>query len=503
MFECLKWRRAHKKDLVFVFNENRSMKKVILIAASLMLCAVFFFFFDANVGSMVVALRERPDDLSDCVRLLKFGEKVAVAETVRSVMPFDGDRKKFPTSLVSTWIKVRVEGDEGYVPQRSLVKSLGQEDERLAGEIGRTAAQTAKHNFSETEDEVALVSMKGAAGDARLCGSMVKEDDVLAVIAESKRGPMDDSKIREFLDEGGLHGMVVPTSVAKGEGGLSAADAFAKVELLSKKAEEAGKLDDEMKQILKMAKSLAVMLAIDEIDPKFEFGLGLRVLSRVFAEYKPVPPSDERSAYVNRVGQSVAKASVSMPFAGYRFVLVESADANAFAVPGGIVCVCTGLLDFLKNEDELAAVLGHEIAHVEMRHGLKSLDQNAMLTICSDVLGLVVEKDRDLSSPKVKEAIKLVVDEMFNRIRNGYSADLEGQADWRAIQFLARVGYDVKSLQAVLDRFKEKFGTYGGAKYPERRGQDVDTYRRQLGLAERVAEGQRVREMRYKMTLGF
>jgi predicted Zn-dependent protease len=192
-----------------------------------------------------------------------------------------------------------------------------------------------------------------------------------------------------------------------------------------------------------------------------------------------------------------------MPFAGYRFVLVESADANAFAVPGGIVCVCTGLLDFLKNEDELAAVLGHEIAHVEMRHGLKSLDQNAMLTICSDALGLAVAKDRDLSSPKVKEAIKLVVDEMFNRIRNGYSADLEGQADWRAIQFLARLGYDVKSLHAVLERFKEKFGTYGGAKYPERRSQDVDTYRRQFGLGENVAEGQRVREMRYKMTLGF
>ena len=104
MFECLKWRRAHKKDLVFVFNENRSMKKVILIAASLMLCAVFASGGDAYVGSMVVALRERPDDLSDCVRLLKFGEKVSVAETVRSVMPFDGDRNKFPTSLVSTWI---------------------------------------------------------------------------------------------------------------------------------------------------------------------------------------------------------------------------------------------------------------------------------------------------------------------------------------------------------------------------------------------------------------
>lgn len=477
------------------------MKIVVLLMISSMFSVAFASGGDRYVGALTIALREHPDNLSSCVKLLKFGDKVSECEAARSALAFSGDRRKLPSSLVPTWMKVVVDGQSGYVPTRSLVGKLSKEDEMLIGEIGEANSLVAKQGFSETEDEVALVSMKGAAGDARLSDSATDLNDVLVAISAAGRQPIDDATAAFFLNEGSLHGVVAPVTIAKDEV-TSASDAFAKLELLSKRVAAAGKLDDEVKLALKMMRSIAILLAIDEIEPKVEFALGLRVLSHFLVEYKPVPPADGRSTYLNKVGQSVARASAYVPFAGYRFVLVESAEANAFAVPGGVICVCTGLFNILKSEDELAAVLGHEIAHVEMRHGLKGIGENSMMTICSDVLGFAIDGDKDLSSDQVKKAINQVLDEMFKRIKNGYNADLEGQADWRSIQFLARIGYDPNGFFEVLERFKTVFGTYGGAKYPEKRGADVRKYIEQFGLGGKVVEGRIVREMRYKMAIG-
>ncbi len=102
-----------------------------------------------------------------------------------------------------------------------------------------------------------------------------------------------------------------------------------------------------------------------------ERGLALMSLQQVRSAYYPyVNPSREED--LERVGASVLERW-PVPLKGYRyrFQLVDDDNINAFAVPTGYIFVTRGLLDSLETEEELAAILAHEIAHVESRHGYR------------------------------------------------------------------------------------------------------------------------------------
>ena len=70
---------------------------------------------------------------------------------------------------------------------------------------------------------------------------------------------------------------------------------------------------------------------------------------------------------VKKVGKRIAQAS-GRPDLKWEFAVIESEQANAFVLPGGKVCVYTGLFKVLRNEASLAAVLGHEAGHAVARH---------------------------------------------------------------------------------------------------------------------------------------
>ena len=78
----------------------------------------------------------------------------------------------------------------------------------------------------------------------------------------------------------------------------------------------------------------------------------------------------ELNAYVTEIGQRMAAVG-HRPALGYKFFVVDSPDINAFALPGGYVYVNRGLIAYLDSEDELAAVLGHEIGHITARHAVE------------------------------------------------------------------------------------------------------------------------------------
>ncbi|MGF1567149.1 MAG: M48 family metalloprotease [Nodosilinea sp.] len=81
---------------------------------------------------------------------------------------------------------------------------------------------------------------------------------------------------------------------------------------------------------------------------------------------------EEIKAYLNRVGQRVVAAS-NYPARRYRFQLVDDEVINAFATVGGYIYLHTGLLEVIQNEAELAAVLAHEVGHIEEQDGLNQL----------------------------------------------------------------------------------------------------------------------------------
>jgi predicted Zn-dependent protease len=89
----------------------------------------------------------------------------------------------------------------------------------------------------------------------------------------------------------------------------------------------------------------------------------------------PLAKDERLQRYVNRVGRWVASQG-ERPDLKWHFGVLESADVNAFALPGGYVFITQGLFDLMSDEAELAGVLGHEIAHVMLQHHLKVLKQS-------------------------------------------------------------------------------------------------------------------------------
>lgn len=103
-----------------------------------------------------------------------------------------------------------------------------------------------------------------------------------------------------------------------------------------------------------------------------------RVGDRLAATIPVDAPQDASlQPYVDRVGARVADHAQRKDVI-YRFTVREDPTLNAFALPGGYVYVNTGLLAFVKCEDELAMVLGHEVSHIELRHTSPNLLKEAL-----------------------------------------------------------------------------------------------------------------------------
>lgn len=198
----------------------------------------------------------------------------------------------------------------------------------------------------------------------------------------------------------------------------------------------------------------------EELTPEQEYYLGRAVSAKLLATYTP----DNRralEAYVNKVGAVVAANSeVPETFGGYHFVIVESSAINAVSAPGGFVYVSSGFLKLLPDEDALAAVLAHEIAHVVKRHGVNAISNAnlfAALTEFSQQSASVAASN--VSSPvdlgpmtsMLSESVTGVVDTLLNK---GFDRKQEYEADLYAAQLLQRAGYNPGALIAVLEMLK-------------------------------------------------
>jgi predicted Zn-dependent protease len=93
--------------------------------------------------------------------------------------------------------------------------------------------------------------------------------------------------------------------------------------------------------------------------------------------------------YVNRIGQRLAQAS-SRPNLPWTFTVVDEQAVNAFALPGGFIYLTRGILPFLRNEAELAGVLGHEVGHVDGRHSVEAYSRQTLAGGGLAVAGILV-----------------------------------------------------------------------------------------------------------------
>jgi predicted Zn-dependent protease len=195
----------------------------------------------------------------------------------------------------------------------------------------------------------------------------------------------------------------------------------------------------------------AVSRSIEEFTPEQEYYIGRSVAAVILSKYPPYT-DPQANQYLNLLGQTLAQAS-DMPeiFRGYRFLVLNSNEINAFATPGGQIFVTRGLLRCCRNEDAVAAVLAHEISHIQLKHGIQAI-KKARVT---DALATIaVESARALAPNEVAMLTETfggaIMDITTTLINSGYSRSFEYEADQAAQTILRRVGYDPNGLVEML-----------------------------------------------------
>lgn len=152
--------------------------------------------------------------------------------------------------------------------------------------------------------------------------------------------------------------------------------------------------------------------------------------------------------YVNGIGQRLAKAS-HRPELEYHFLVVDSPEVNAFALPGGYIYITRGILSYLNSEAELAGVLGHELGHVTARHSVQQISAATAANIGVNILGIFVPEARGLLGGNV-------INILGGALLSGYGRDHELEADRLGAEYLARTGYDPQAMIRVVGALKNQ-----------------------------------------------
>lgn len=193
-------------------------------------------------------------------------------------------------------------------------------------------------------------------------------------------------------------------------------------------------------------RSAAILEDTNLDDIKAEINFGRDVAARILGN-TPLNRDEELSRYLNRIGKGIA-ANAGRPELDFHFAALNSDSVNAFAAPGGYVFVTTGALRLMADEAELAAVLGHEIAHITARHIVKELKIRGEDREGKSVTALIGG-----TTDPIRLALQTMVDQAVSILfERGYQKQDEFEADRIGSSLLALSGYDPTALQRYLLR---------------------------------------------------
>lgn len=181
------------------------------------------------------------------------------------------------------------------------------------------------------------------------------------------------------------------------------------------------------------------------IPERDEIRLGNQIHVEITRRYQL---TNEGRARVASIGQRVARAS-RRPNLAYRFYVLRNNQINAMSIPGGHIYVTTGLLR-LANDDELASVLGHEVAHVVARHSLKTLQQSqalgGLVDIFGSITGIAGNSARDLGT----YAARIVA----SGVLAAHNREEEREADFLGVRAMPGAGFNADGMITMFEKIQ-------------------------------------------------
>ncbi|MDR1389128.1 MAG: M48 family metalloprotease [Treponema sp.] len=199
------------------------------------------------------------------------------------------------------------------------------------------------------------------------------------------------------------------------------------------------------------------MAAADNLTPENEYYIGRAVAANVASNYKVYNGNRNLQVYLNKICLAIVINSPRPDiWNGYHVAILDSQEINAFATPGGHIFLTRGLIASADSEDALAAVIAHEVAHIQLRHGLAAIRnaryidafKEAAFAGASAGTGVDVKAMAGTLGDSVSEIVVTMVN-------NGYSKQQEFDADKTALSLLAAAGYLPASMLDMLNALQK------------------------------------------------
>lgn len=198
----------------------------------------------------------------------------------------------------------------------------------------------------------------------------------------------------------------------------------------------------DVNKVLETGQKLSA--ATQEMPVHEEIGLGRELAARILGAVPPVA-DPALQAYVNQVGRWLT-LHTERPELPWHFAVVDTDALGAFATPGGSVIVTAGLVRMMRDENELAGVLAHEISHVVQKHHVRAIMRRARAQLAADVASQMAEQYM-AKNPLVTRAL---LDTGMNLYGSGLDQGDEHGADRAGMVIAARAGYDPLGLVYLL-----------------------------------------------------
>lgn len=196
--------------------------------------------------------------------------------------------------------------------------------------------------------------------------------------------------------------------------------------------------------------------------PKQDVELGLQA-AREVRQQMPMLNDQRTEDFAERIGERLIDAipaEYRQPEFRYSFDVVNLRDINAFALPGGPMFVNRGMIEAARSEAEVAGVMGHELAHVILRHGTAQATKGQKFqigAIAGQVLGAIIG---GTTGAVVSQGSQLGLGTWFLK----YSREYEREADLLGAQLMARAGYDPRAMASMFQTI-ERQGGGGGPEF--------------------------------------
>lgn len=200
------------------------------------------------------------------------------------------------------------------------------------------------------------------------------------------------------------------------------------------------------------------------ISPEQEYQIGLGFYWRLQQSVDLIE-DPEINSYLQTLGYRLVAGSDS-PHLPFTFFMVPNPTVNAFAAPGGFIGMHSGLILTSENEDEVASVLSHEIAHVTQRHLLRSFEKSKQMNLPTTI-ALVAAALLASADPQAGAAALMAVQAGSIQAQINFTRENEAEADNLGMHTLVRSGFDALAMPSFFERLQQASRFYTGNSVPE------------------------------------